>query len=67
VEEKFVRTQDGRIIFQAIAAVGINNAVSTSMHGYLDNGFPRTSPSVVAPVNIWSAFSESARMTVAKQ
>ncbi len=54
--EKFVRTTDGRIIFQAIvsAATSVNHALSTRMHGYADNGFPVDSPIETNDSNIWN-------------
>lgn len=65
--ERFVRTKDGRIVFQALAAVGIDNAVATHMHGYRDNGFPNESPSEIPAIDIWSAFSGSLQANASAQ
>lgn len=58
MEERFVRTGDGRIIFQAIASVAASNnhIFAARMHGYADNGFPDHSPIQTNDTNIWSAF-----------
>lgn len=61
--ERFVRTKDGRIIFQAIAsaAASVNHIFAGRMHGYADNGFPANPPIETNDTNIWSAFYTSAR------
>lgn len=59
--EKFYRTPDGKIVFNASAGIGANKSFSCShLHGYRDNGFPSQSPSAMDDVSIWNSFSSMA-------
>lgn len=56
--EKFYRAKDGKIVFNASSSIGAKLAFPCShIHGYKDNGFPKTSPVNIDGENIWSAFA----------
>lgn len=56
--EKLYRTQDGKLVFNAIQSVGVDRAYPCQhLHGYRDNGFPANAPIQHQNEDIWLAFS----------
>jgi hypothetical protein len=66
--EKFYRTPDGKIVFNALASVGAEQSFSCAhLHGYRDNGFPAELPVQSAEENIWAAFSGMTQLSCAAE
>lgn len=56
--EKFYRTRDGKIVFNALTSVGVEHSFPCAhLHGYIDNGFPINQPQQSEMPSIWSLFS----------
>lgn len=66
--EKFYRTPDGKIVFNALASVGAEHSFPCAhLHGYRDNGFPAQSPAQSTEENIWAAFSGMTQASIAAE
>lgn len=55
--EKFYHQPDGRLVFNAVPSVGIENSINVShLHGFHAGEWPANRPQVLCDDNIWAAF-----------